>query len=74
MLTRLNRRGATIVNEGGLKVGDKIDVTLRFDDVDVTVQCQVIKVEGNLAKIKFKNLAADIANKITYRYMKLANR
>ena len=73
-ILRMNRNGALIVNEGGLNVGDKIDISLRFDDVDVNVQCQVSKVEGNLAQIKFKNLAREIANKITYRYMRLANR
>ncbi|MBR1840657.1 MAG: hypothetical protein IJ778_00830 [Alphaproteobacteria bacterium] len=73
-ILRMNRNGALIVNEGGLNVGDKIDISLRFDDVDVNVQCQVSKVEGNLAQIKFKNLAKEVANKITYRYMRLANR
>ncbi len=73
-ILRMDRRGATIVNEGDLKAGDKIDVSLRFDDVDVNVKCQVSIVEGNLAQIKFKDLPKDVANKITFRYMRMANR
>lgn len=46
----------------------------QLDDVDVNVKCQVSIVEGNLAQIKFKDLPKDVANKITFRYMRMANR
>ena len=72
-ILRMNRRGATVVNNKDWKVGDNVEVTLNFDNVDVTVKCQVIKVEDGLAQVRFKDLPKDIANKITYRYMRASN-
>ena len=72
-ILRINRRGATIVNNDNWQIGEQHDITLQFDNVDVTVKCEVIKVENELAQVKFKNLPQDVANKITYRYMKIAN-
>ena len=69
-ILRLHRNGATIVNEGNLKVGDKLSMTIKFAGVDVTVQCKVLKVEGNVAQVKFSNLPQSVANKISERYMR----
>ena len=69
-ILRLHRNGATIVNEGNLKVGDKLSMTIKFAGVDVTVQCKVLKVEGNVALVKFSNLPQSVGNKISERYMR----
>ena len=70
-ILRINSRGATIVNDDNWKVGEKHDLSLSFDDVDVTVKCYVMKTENNLAQVKFIDLPKDVANKITYYCMKL---
>ena len=71
-ILRMNSRGATIVNAENWKVGDKPEITISFENVNITLKCQVIKVEGGLAQVKFKNMPSDVANKITYRYMRMA--
>ena len=45
-------------------------MTIKFAGVDVTVQCKVLKVEGNVAQVKFINLPQSVGNKIAERYMR----
>ena len=73
-ILRMNRNGAVIVNEDNLKVGNNVKINIQLEDVNVVVQCKVIRVENNLAKVRFKDLPNDVANKIAYHYMRLANR
>ena len=71
-ILRLNGRGATIVNADNWGIGEQHDISISFDDVNVTVKCLVIKTEKGLAQVKFMNLPKEVANKIAYRYMRIS--
>ena len=71
-IIEISRLGATIVNRLDWQVGEEHEINLKFDEINATVKCEVVKVRGNLAQVKFKNLPQSVANKITYRYMKMA--
>ena len=68
-ILRLHKDGATIVNENNWKVGDKMEVSIAFEGVDVTAKCKVIKTEDGVAQVMFLNLPRSVATKITERYM-----
>ena len=68
-ILRLHRSGATIVNEEDWKVGERKEITLKFEDVDVTVKCKVVKVENGMAQVAFSNIPQAVANKISGHYM-----
>jgi hypothetical protein len=65
--------GVSVKNNKKLKRGKKTTVTLKFDDVDITVNAKVVKVEGNKAGLEFIDMPKDVANKILYRYMQKAD-
>ncbi|MBR1840627.1 MAG: leukotoxin LktA family filamentous adhesin [Alphaproteobacteria bacterium] len=68
-ILRLHKDGATIVNENNWKAGDKMELSIEFEGVNIMAQCKVVKVENGVAQIRFLNLPRSIANKITERYM-----
>ena len=68
-ILRLHREGATIVNENHWKVGDKMEFSIAFDDVDVVAKCKVIKAEQGVAQVMFLDLPRSVATKLTERYM-----
>lgn len=68
-ILRLHKDGATIINENNWKVGDKIEVSIAFEGVNVTAKCKVIKAEQGVAQVMFLDLPRSVATKITERYM-----
>jgi hypothetical protein len=70
-IVNISRLGATIINSEHWQVGDERELELIFDDVNVKLKCVVVKVEHNLAMVKFTDMPASIANKLSYRYMKM---
>ena len=68
-ILRLHKDGATIINENNWKVGDKIEVSIAFEGVNVTAKCKVIKAENGVVQVMFLDLPRSVATKITERYM-----
>ena len=66
----ISTTGALIENNGNLKIGNKITVNIKFDDVDIDVKAKVVNIHDNLAGIEFLDMPLDVANQILYRYMK----
>ena len=69
----ISTTGVSVKNNKKLKRGKKTTITLKFDDVDITVNAKVVKVEGDKAGLEFINMPKDVANKILYRYMQKAD-
>ena len=69
----ISTTGASVKNDKKLKRGKKTTITLKFDDVDITVNAKVVKVNGNKAGLEFIDMPKDVANKILYRYMQKAD-
>ena len=70
----ISTTGASVKNDKKkLKRGKKTTITIKFDDVDITVNAKVVKVEGNRAGLEFIDMPKDVANKILYRYMQRAD-
>ena len=69
----ISTTGVSVKNDKKLKRGKKTTITIKFDDVDITVNAKVVKVEGNRAGIEFIDMPKDVANKILYRYMQKAD-
>ncbi len=69
----ISTTGASVKNDKKLKVGKTTKITIKFDDVDVTVNAKVVKIEGNRANLEFTDLPKNVANKILYRYMQRAD-
>ena len=69
----ISTTGASVKNDKKLKRGKKTTITIKFDDVDITVNAKVVKVEGNKAGLQFIDMPKDVANKILYRYMQRAD-
>ena len=69
----ISTTGALIKNDGTLKIGDEIDITLQFEDVDVNVKAKVVNIKDDKAGVEFIRLPKAVASKILYRYMKQAN-
>ena len=69
----ISTTGVSVKNNKKLKRGKKTTITLKFDDVDITVNAKVVKVEGNKAGLEFIDMPKDVANKILYRYMQKAD-
>ena len=65
--------GVSVRNDKNLKIGKKTTLTIKFDDIDITVNAKVVKVEGNKAGLEFIDMPKDVANKILYRYMQRPN-
>ena len=68
----ISTTGALIKNNN-LKRGDKINLNIKFDDVDVKVKAKVVNVDHDKAGVKFVGLPKSVASKILYRYMQQAN-
>ena len=56
-------------NNGSIKVGDIIPVTLKYKDVSVDVDTQVVLTSANSIKARFVNIDLATANKILYLCM-----
>ena len=69
----ISTTGVSVKNNGKLKRGKTTKITIKFDDVDVTVNAKVVNVEGNRAGLEFIDMPKDVANKILYRYMQRAD-
>ena len=69
----ISTTGASVKNDRKLKRGKNTKITIKFDDVDITLNAKVVKVEGNTAGLEFIDIPQDVANKILYRYMQRAN-
>ena len=69
----ISTTGASVKNDRKLKRGKNTKITIKFDDVDITVTAKVVKVEGNRAGLEFIDMPKDVANKILYRYMQRPN-
>ena len=69
----ISTTGVSVKNDKKLKRGKKTTITLKFDDVDITLNAKVTKVEGNKAGLEFIDMPKDVANKILYRYMQKAD-
>ncbi len=69
----ISTTGVSVKNDKKLKRGKKTTITIKFDDVNITVNAKVVKVEGNRAGLEFIDMPKDVANKILYRYMQRAD-
>lgn len=68
----ISRLGAVIVNRDNWLPGEEHELQLSFDDVNVTLKCVVTEVKRNLATVRFTDMPASVANRLTYRYMRVA--
>ena len=68
----ISRTGAT-VDSKDLKVGQGVNINLKFNDIDVDVEAKVKEIHGDKAKIQFLNMPEEISNEIMYEYMKKVN-
>ena len=71
-IMEISRLGAVIVNRDNWLPGEEHELQLSFDDVDVTLKCVVTEVKRNLATVRFTDMPASVANRLTYRYMRVA--
>ena len=69
-IIEISRTKATLVNRDNWKADEEHELELAFDDIKAKVKCVVTQVKENLATVKFINMPASIANKLTYHYMK----
>lgn len=70
----ISKTGALIDNSKKLKVGDKEHVKLIYEDMDIDVDVEVVRLTDNgLAGVKFVNMKKDVANKILYLNLRRAN-
>ena len=69
----ISTTGAMIKNDTNLKVGDKTNIRIAFDDIDVTLKSKVVSITGDRAGVEFVDITPDVANKILYRYMQKQN-
>lgn len=69
----ISTTGVSVKNDRKLKRGKTTKITIKFDDVDITLNAKVVKVEGNKAGLEFIDMPQDVANKILYKYMQKAD-
>ncbi len=69
----ISKTGALIGNELNLKVGDKMDVSLLYEDMEIDVQVEVMRLQENMAGVRFVNMSKATANKILYLNLRRAN-
>ncbi|MCR5266475.1 MAG: hypothetical protein K6E29_07780 [Cyanobacteria bacterium RUI128] len=68
----ISRTGA-VVDANDLKVGQGVNVKLKFNDVDIDVEAKVKEIHGNKATVEFLNISDEVSNQIMYEYMKKFN-
>ena len=73
-ILEISRTGAVIVNRDNWQLGEEHELELMFEDIKAKLKCVVTKVERNLATVKFTDIPASIADKLTDRYVKTAAR
>ena len=71
-IIEISRIGATIVNYYNWQIGEEHELELAFDDIRTKLKCVVTGINRSLATVKFTDMPASVANKLTYRYMKTA--
>ena len=69
----ISTTGVSVKNDKKLKRGKTTKITIKFDDVDITLNAKVVKIEGDKAGLEFIDMPQDVANKILYRYMQRAD-
>ena len=69
----ISTTGVLVKNDKKLRLGKKTKISLKFDDVDITLNAKVVKIEGNSAGLEFIDMPQDVANKILFRYMQQAD-
>ena len=70
----ISTTGVSVKNDKKkLKRGEITKITIKFDDVNVTVNAKVVKIESGKAGLEFIDMPKDVANKILYRYMQRAD-
>jgi hypothetical protein len=62
----LSKGGAAVHNDGSLKLGDKFEVNIVYEDMSVKATAEVVRVGGNTAGVKFVNLDKATSNKLLY--------
>ena len=65
----VSKTGA-VIDANDLKVGEKTNVKLQFNDIDIDVETQVKEIHGDKATVEFLNIPEEISNTIMYEYMK----
>lgn len=70
----ISKTGALIDNPNNLKIGDKKHVKLLYEDMDIDVDVEVVRITDNgFAGVKFINMNKSTANKILYLNLSRAN-
>lgn len=70
----ISKTGALIDNTNNLKIGDKKHVKLVYEDMDIDVDVEVVRItDDGLAGVKFVNMNKSTANKILYLNLSRAN-
>ena len=64
--------GLAIEYNGTLKVGDQFTINLTYKNVAIIQEVKVVRINGNIAGLKFINLDEATANKILYINMLLS--
>ena len=65
---------ALIINRENWKLGEERYLELMFDDVKAKIRCVVTNVDKSYATVKLLDMPAGVYNKLTYRYMKMAEK
>ncbi len=65
----VSRTGA-IINAKDLKVGQGVNIKLKFNDIDVDVEAKVKEIHVDKATVEFLDIPEEISNSIMYEYMK----
>ena len=61
---------AIILNSENWQLAEEHEIELAFDDVNAKVKCVVTATKEGMARVKFIDMPAGIANKLSYLYMK----
>ena len=69
----ISKTGALIGNDLNLKVGDKVDVSILYEDIEIDVQVEVMRLQEDMAGVRFVNMSKATANKILYLNLRRAN-
>ena len=65
---------ALIINRENWKLGEERYLELMFDDVKAKIRCIVTNVDKSYAIVKLLDMPPSVYNKLTYRYMKMAEK
>ena len=65
---------ALIINRENWKLGEERYLELTFDDVKAKIRCIVTNVDKSYAIVKLLDMPPSVYNKLTYRYMKMAEK